>query len=116
MSSAASSYFRRLSACFNGLRRSNAENPPARPVRIQLQVERLNSAADTQRLRAILGTIPGVVPLDVDAETGWVDLECQGTKLVEIAVKIASVGFSVSRTRLLAPPQSESRRALCVEA
>jgi hypothetical protein len=105
---AGSNYFRRLCAVFNGLRKSRVEKSPPGPIKIQFQIEGFNGSGNAQRLQDAMAAVPGIGCFSVDPVTGWVDVECERTKVLEIAMRVGTAGFPVGRMQLFASAAPQS--------
>ena len=64
-------------------------------MKVFLQIKNLKAHSGDERLENVIWSVPSVWSVNVDSQTGWVDVECQPTHLLEIACQLELAGYQV---------------------
>ena len=67
-------------------------------MKIFLEIENLKGRSRDERLESVISSVPGIWAVNVDHETGWVDVECQPRLVLEIVCRIELAGYRVIST------------------
>ena len=67
-------------------------------MKVFLEIENLKSRPADDRLENVISSVPGIWAINVDNETGWVDVECQPSLVLELACQIELAGYRIIAT------------------
>lgn len=64
-------------------------------MKVFLEIKNLKGSSGDERLEKVISSVAGVWSVNVENQTGWVDLECEPRHLLEIACQLELAGYRV---------------------
>lgn len=64
-------------------------------MKVFLKIKNLKGRSPNERLENVIWSVPSVWSVNVDNQSGWVDVECQPAHLLEIACQLELSGYQV---------------------
>ena len=64
-------------------------------MKVFLEIKNLKGRSRDERLENVILSVPGVWSVNVDNQTGWVDVECQPRHVLEIACQVELAGYEI---------------------
>ena len=64
-------------------------------MKIFVEIKNLKGRSRDERLENVITSVPGVWSVNVDDQSGWVDVECQPLHILEIASQLELAGYHV---------------------